>query len=81
MPNIERNIKTGLQFWFWLLIMSLLLIPVAGIICLISIGALSLTGTIGVGRILVLGIVGLAEFILVLWVYGWVINTKVKRAQ
>lgn len=80
MPTAERNIKTGLQFWFWLLIMSVLIVPIVAIIYLLAMGGLSIAGTLGIGWILVIAALGIAEFVLVLWIYGYIINTKVKRA-
>jgi hypothetical protein len=80
MPSIERNIRTGLQFWFWLLIMSILIVPIAAIIYLLAVGGLSIAGTLGAGWLLVIAALGVAEFVLTLWIYGYIINTKVKRA-
>lgn len=60
--------------------MSILIVPIVAIICLLAMGGPSIAGTLGAGWIAVIAAIGVAEFMLVLWIYGYIINTKVKRA-
>jgi hypothetical protein len=74
MSSPGRNINTGLKFWFWLLLMSLLMIPLY-----ILMQWLWLSGISGTGGLLMFAIVGVFSFVVVLYIYGWIINNKIRR--
>lgn len=80
MPSAERNIKTGLQFWFWLLIMGLALVPIYVIIWYVQATQMTIAGTLGAGAIALIVLLSLGAFVLLLWIYGWIINTKIRRS-
>lgn len=75
----QRDVMTGLKFWFWLLVLGLLLVPVYLIMAALYNAGMQLGGPgLGTGYALVLLLMGVGAFVLVLFIHGWIINHRIR---
>lgn len=74
----ERNLMTGLKFWFWLLLFSIPIGAVAAVMWWVS-NQRDLAGVPIAGAWIIVVALGVGLFVFVLWVYGWIIHNKINR--